>query len=357
MPTQPKKSKPKAKKKITSQKSTPKRRCSKKAKRSNFKKNILVVLGVLSTIVFVVFGYFIGNHYPSKKETTLHGYTFEKEIYSTKELLNDISKIEVKEAKVIQEKKPYVEPVKVIKVEKKPPQKPLITEPEKKKLMLADFRGKPRVVIIIDDVSTTGQMKRLGITGMKLTPSIFPPSELSMKSHKLATSLEHYIIHLPMESGNKKFNTQYKTLMTNDSVDTIDKRVKEIRKLFPNAKYVNNHTGSVFTANYNAMNTLYTALDKEGFIFIDSRTIGSSKVKKIASEFGDRYISRDIFIDNKHNIPYIHQKLKEAVSVAKRKGYAIAIGHPHKITMDALQQANPILKDVEVVYLDEIFKK
>ena len=45
-----------------------------------------------------------------------------------------------------------------------------------------------------------------------------------------------------------------------------------------------------------------------------------------------------------------------AGSVAKKKGYAIAIGHPHKVTMEALQQAKSILSDVEIVYIDDVFK-
>ena len=177
-----------------------------------------------------------------------------------------------------------------------------------------------------------------------------------MSSHKLAISLEHYMIHLPMESGNTKFNTHHKTLMANSSVDMMEQRAKEIRRLFPKAKYINNHTGSVFTADYNAMYKLYKALDKQGFVFIDSRTTSSSKVRKIANKFDHMYISRDIFIDNEHNIPYIHQQLKEAVAIAKRKGYAIAIGHPHKVTMEALYQAKTILSDVDLVYMDDLFR-
>ena len=47
---------------------------------------------------------------------------------------------------------------------------------------------------------------------MKVTPSVFPPYKLSPDSHLLVRGLDHYMIHLPMESGNKKLNTQYKTL-------------------------------------------------------------------------------------------------------------------------------------------------
>jgi polysaccharide deacetylase 2 family uncharacterized protein YibQ len=42
--------------------------------------------------------------------------------------------------------------------------------------------------------------------------------------------------------------------------------------------------------------------------------------------------------------------------MAKKKGYAIAIGHPHKVTMQALASAKEIFKDVELVYIDELYR-
>jgi len=227
----------------------------------------------------------------------------------------------------------------------------------KEKVALAYRAKKPKLVIIIDDVSNQGQLNRIKALKIPVTPSIFPPSHLSMSSHTLARELKHYMIHLPMESGSRQFNKQYKTLKTTFTKDQMEARMKEIRRLFPSAVYINNHTGSVFTDDYQAMYTLYGIMKKEGFVFIDSRTIGTTKVRKIAYKYGDAYVARDIFIDNTHTVPYIHDQLKKAVKIAKKKGYAIAIGHPHKVTMQALATAGNIFKDVELVYIDQIFQK
>jgi polysaccharide deacetylase 2 family uncharacterized protein YibQ len=177
-----------------------------------------------------------------------------------------------------------------------------------------------------------------------------------MTSHHLAKGLEHYMIHLPMESGSAQFNKQTKTLITTFSKEQIEARVKELRVLFPTARYINNHTGSVFTDNYAAMQTLYTALRKEGFVFVDSRTIASTKVPQITEDFGDAYVARDVFIDNEHNVPYIHRQLQKAVKMAKKRGYAIAIGHPHKMTLKALSSAAAIFNEVELVYVDALYQ-
>ncbi len=191
---------------------------------------------------------------------------------------------------------------------------------------------------------------------IKVTPSIFPPYELSKSNHKLAQGLKHYMIHLPMQSG-KAYDKQYGTLKITDTKEKMEARVKEIRKLFPTARYVNNHTGSAFTSDYKAMEMLYGLLRREGFVFVDSRTTAATKVRKIAHAFGDAYVAKDIFIDNEHKIPYIHKQLRQAVKVAKKKGYAIAIGHPHPVTMKALGSAKDIFRDVELVYIDDIYRK
>ena len=220
------------------------------------------------------------------------------------------------------------------------------------------YRGeKPLLAIIIDDIHTKAQLDALGSLPFPVTPSIFPPYSQAPDTHKLATQAVHYMIHLPMESGNAKYDRQSKTLKTSFSKREIDARVHELRRLFPRAHYINNHTGSRFTKDTHAMNMLYEAMKRENFIFIDSVTTGGSVVKRIAHHFGDAYVARDIFMDNEHDIGYIHNQLKKAVVLAKRNGYAIVIGHPHEVTLEALRMAKPLLKDVEVVYIDDIFRR
>lgn len=219
------------------------------------------------------------------------------------------------------------------------------------------YRGaKPKLVIIIDDVTNPKQLAAIRALPIKVTPSLFPPYTLSKSNHTLAKGLEHYIIHLPMESG-KVYDRQSGTLRVSDSEETMSARAKELRKLFPTARYVNNHTGSVFTKNESAMMKLYGALRNEGFVFVDSRTAAKTTVQKIAHDFGDVYVARDVFLDNKKSIPAIHAQLKQAIKAAKKNGYTIAIGHPYDVTMRALSDTKGLLDEVEVVYIDAIYKK
>jgi hypothetical protein len=339
--------------------SSSKRRTKKK---STFKTSLFIVLGVFLMISMVAFGYFLGQN------DLLNGHTPIEQTYKThaqetkKKMVEEISKSKTQKP----EEKKEADVKKEVRKETLTPgsfeydemmEEALSKKEKAYKITLAEKGVKPKLVIVIDDVSTRSQLKLIQATGLKITPSIFPPSERSMTSHTLAKGLGHYMIHLPMESGSAQFNKQTKTLLTTFSQKQIEERVKEIRKLFPSARYINNHTGSVYTDNYHAMKRLYGALRSEGFVFVDSRTIASTKVPKITSEFGDAYVARDIFIDNEHNIPYIHRQLQKAVDKAKKRGHAIAIGHPHQTTLKALSSAEGIFKDVELVYIDALYKQ
>ncbi|PHS37709.1 MAG: hypothetical protein COB07_10170 [Sulfurovum sp.] len=361
MAPQPKKRNSKSstqKKKTTAKKTLLNKRTRKKTtKKPNPKKHIFIVLGVFLMISLVTFGYFLGQYDMKNGQTPMSQVYKTHDAENKKKLLDDLSNIKTQKPKEKKEtslsKVPLVAKVETkVKEKKKKPQ----AVKKQKNTSLASLSGKPKLVIIIDDVSSSAQLKRIKALDIKVTPSIFPPSELSMKSHRLAKGLKHYMIHLPLESGSKQFNKQYKTLKTTFTKAQIETRAKELRKLFPTARYINNHTGSVYTNDYKAMQTLYAALRAEGFVFVDSRTIASTKVPKIAAKVGDAYVGRDIFIDNEHTVPYIHAQLRRAVTMAKKKGYAIAIGHPHKMTMKALASAGSIFKEVELVYIDEIYK-
>jgi len=214
---------------------------------------------------------------------------------------------------------------------------------------------RPKLVLIIDDVSHPWQIKALKALGYPITPSIFPPSELSRTSNKLSYALKHFMIHLPMQSGSAKMNRMQGMLRVTDSSRKMRARAREIRRLFPSGRFINNHTGSVFTSNYKAMKRMYGYLREEGFTFVDSRTAGSTKLKRITKEYGDRYIVRDVFIDNTQTVSYVHKQLAKAVNIAKRRGYAIAIGHPHKATLKALASAKKIFRGVDLVYIDELY--
>ena len=218
----------------------------------------------------------------------------------------------------------------------------------------SSVKGRAKLVLIIDDVATFEHASMVKSIGLKITPSIFPATKTHPDTPNIARTFEFYMIHLPMQA--KHFDSpEIGTLTVNESFESMHEKIKKIRKDFPRAKYTNNHTGSRFTSDYDAMDKAYRALIEQGFIFVDSKTIAQTAVARAAKKYNQPYISRDIFLDDDPSVAAVRRELVAAVNLAKKRGYAIAIGHPKKNTIAVIKASkNNILKDVEVVYLKDI---
>jgi len=213
--------------------------------------------------------------------------------------------------------------------------------------------NKPKLAIIIDDVGTKSQVKAIKSLKLPLTMSFLPPSNTRPNTPKLAAKEKNYMVHLPMEAQSFSAEEPF-TLRVDDSQGIISARVAEIKKLFPEVHYINNHTGSKFTSDEVAMNRLIFALNANAISFIDSRTTAQTQAPKVLKNFGLNYVARDVFLDHHMDKPYILEQIKKAIKVAKSHGTAIAIGHPHKNTLQALYESKKLLKEVDLVYIGRL---
>ena len=213
---------------------------------------------------------------------------------------------------------------------------------------------KAKLVILIDDVSTKAQKDKILNIGYTVNMAFLPPTKTHKDSASIAQNLPFYMIHFPMQASSAFKGEEINTLKITDSYETIEKRVKQLRDWYPNAIYTNNHTGSVFTENEEAVDKLFRALKKYNFIFVDSRTSAKSVIKKYAKKYDMPYIVRNTFIDNDRDYKSIQTQIIKAIEIAKKQGYAIAIGHPHDITLKVLKESKHLLKDVEPIYMNKL---
>jgi polysaccharide deacetylase 2 family uncharacterized protein YibQ len=202
-------------------------------------------------------------------------------------------------------------------------------------------------------VTTSYQVRTIQNLGYKVNMAFLPPTSRHPNSAKLAQKLDRYMIHLPLQASSFKYEEE-KTLYINDSFETIDSRIDELKRLYPKAKYINNHTGSKFTANKEAMDKLFQSLKKHGLIFIDSRTTPYTVSNELSKKHQLTMYSRNTFLDNKKEKPYIQNQLKKAIKIAKKTGLAIAIGHPYGVTFEALKESKELLEGLEMIYVDEL---
>ena len=96
---------------------------------------------------------------------------------------------------------------------------------------------------------------------------------------------------------------------------------------------VNNHEGSKFTADADAMRGVMRILAQRHLFFFDSRTSGMTKGEDVARAFGIPSAGRDIFLDDTVSAEEITRQLAALEAKARRDGVAIAIGHPHDVTL------------------------
>ena len=231
-------------------------------------------------------------------------------------------------------------------------QEPSVLKPRKKKLQKHTDKH-AKLAIIFDDVSFASQVRAIKSLGLPVTMSFFPPSSVHPKTPKLAAKEKFYMIHLPMEAMHFHKEEPF-TLRVGDSQEQIERRIQSIRKLFPRVHYMNNHTGSKFTADKASVEKLIRVLQRNHITFIDSRTTAKTKVPEVMKEFGKPYIARDVFLDHKGDVASIEKQIRTAVKVAKKYGSCIAIGHPHPNTILALAHSKKLLKQVDLVYIYEL---
>jgi hypothetical protein len=110
----------------------------------------------------------------------------------------------------------------------------------------------------------------------------------------------------------------------------------------PYAAGVNNHQGSLATADAQLMGELMSLLHRHRLFFIDSRTTALTVAYGAAEAAGVPCAFRNVpFLDDVQEIGAIRQQLDLAAKDAREKGQAVAIGHPHPTTLRALADFLP----------------
>jgi len=223
----------------------------------------------------------------------------------------------------------------------------------KKPMQVKKISNKPKLAIIIDDVTTKRQLERILDIGYVVNMAFLPPTDGHKNSAKITKRLDTYMIHLPLQASSSKYEED-NTLYIHHSIERIEERIKSLKALYPKADILNNHTGSKFTSNQVAMDKLFQVLKKYNYTFIDSRTTAKSVARQSSKKYGVKMFSRNIFLDNKKDKNYIQKQLKKAIKSAKQNGMAIAIGHPYGITFKTLKESKHLLKDLELVYVNQL---
>ena len=117
--------------------------------------------------------------------------------------------------------------------------------------------------------------------------------------------------------------------------------------------------GSAFTASRDQILPVLQELKKRNLLFLDSRTSAKSVAYETAREIGLTSTVRDVFLDDNQSAENVAAMLEKTEQVALKHGDAVAIGHPHAITLAVLKEWIPKAKarGIQLVPLSTVIHK
>ncbi len=232
--------------------------------------------------------------------------------------------------------------------ETQPPAPPTTPDPKKR----------PRVAIIIDDM---GYHPAIGHglleLNLRLSFAFLPHApfvqELNNEAFQKGRDI---LVHIPMEAQASKWDPGPGALYLKDSPQLQLEILHKDLAVIPHAIGANNHMGSKFTTDRQAMHRVLGVIGEQGLFFIDSFTTAKSTGMDEARKMGIQTNRRNVFLDNIQNSKAICRQLKKLVKSAEKHTQAIAIGHPYQATLDALKNCSSTLDSVELVPVHQLLK-
>jgi polysaccharide deacetylase 2 family uncharacterized protein YibQ len=220
--------------------------------------------------------------------------------------------------------------------------------------------GRPRLAILVDDLGNDeAAVDRIASWRFPISVAILPALPGSSRAARhLEQSGKEVLLHLPMEpKGYPEVRPGPGVVLTSQSDQEIVQVLESDLASVPGAVGVNNHMGSVATADPRVMKSIADVLARRGLFFVDSRTTDATVARDAAERAGVRSASRRVFLDDAPAEDAIRRQLDQAVARARAEGSAIAIGHPHASTLAVLQREMPRLAgEVRLVRVGELVK-
>lgn len=205
---------------------------------------------------------------------------------------------------------------------------------------------RPTISIIIDDLgyNRRGMEESLSLP-VEVALAILPHTPFSKKTALAATEqTRNIILHVPMENERElKLGPGglYKSMGEKELKETLKAGIESV----PGIQGVNNHMGSLLTQDAQRMEWVMEVIQPMELFFIDSLTSPNSVALANALKFNLTTTRRDVFLDNIQDEKAIDRQFKRLLAIAKKRGKALAIGHPYPATMSYLSKRLAKLDD------------
>jgi len=224
-----------------------------------------------------------------------------------------------------------------------------------------DPGGRPMIAIVIDDLGLDRRNSDrivalpgpLTLSFMTYAPDVGTQAQAAhRRGHEL-------LVHVPMQPDADGLDAGVNVLTVDLPPDELARRIDWALSRFDGYVGINNHMGSRFTADIPGMAALFVELHRRGLLFLDSRTTVATVGDSMAARYDVPFARRNVFLDNEASSGAVDTELAKLEAVARRNGFAVAIGHPHDGTVEALSRWLPTLgeRGFVLVPLSEIVKR
>ena len=203
----------------------------------------------------------------------------------------------------------------------------------------------PMVALVFDDLGMDRRRTErvIGFPG-PLTLSFLPyAGDLPRQTRAAHAAGHELMVHMPMEPLASGLDPGPGVLLTGLSADENLHRLEHGLAAFDGYVGLNNHMGSRFTMDRAAMAPILAELHRRGLLFLDSVTIPSTVGSELAASINLPHTQRNVFLDNEVTAAAVHAGLMRLEQLARQTGAAVAIGHPHDVTLDAVAAWLPTL--------------
>jgi len=215
--------------------------------------------------------------------------------------------------------------------------------------------------IVIDDLGNElGPAERIASWKAPVAGAVLPGVAYSAAAARaLARGGKEVLLHLPMEpAGYPKVRPGPGVILRSQSDAEIVRTLESDLATVPGVVGVNNHMGSVATADPRVMRVVAGVLSDRGLFFLDSRTTDATVAERTAEEASVPAVSRRVFLDDVETEDAVSRQLAELVRRAREEGSAVAIGHPYPATLTVLEREMPGLaaRGVKLVRVGELVR-
>jgi polysaccharide deacetylase 2 family uncharacterized protein YibQ len=184
-----------------------------------------------------------------------------------------------------------------------------------------------------------------------LTITVLPGEPFTGRvARKALAEGKDLLLHLPMEPlGYPAQDPGPRAVLLAQTDEEVRARVRSALEGVEGLVGVSNHMGSRAMQEERILRILLDEVGERGLFFLDSKTVPGELAASVAGSMGVRCLENDLFWDTGVDEPEaIRAKLDRLFQIARRRGYAVGIGHPRPVTLEVLREKLPEMERLGV---------